>query len=96
MKSAFDEHRESVERFVRSENVARFRRMFETEPNEFERRILSDLIDQETERKGTRSTLVWGGLGFDFLGNRGMNCSEWFLGTHLRLERENDGAQVLS
>ena len=51
MKSAFDEQRESVERFVRSENVARFRRMLETEPNESERRILSDLIDQETERQ---------------------------------------------
>jgi hypothetical protein len=51
MKIAFDEQRESVERFVRSENVARFRRMLETEPNESERRILSDLIDQETERQ---------------------------------------------
>ena len=51
MKSAFDEQRESVERFVRSENVPRFRRMLETEPNESERRILSDLIDQETERQ---------------------------------------------
>jgi hypothetical protein len=60
MKSAFDEHRESVERFVRSENVARFRRMFETEPNESERRILSDLIDQETG--GQRDT-VDSGLG---------------------------------
>ena len=96
MKSAFDEHRESVERFVRSENVARFRRMFETEPNESERRILSDLIDQETERQRDAVDFGLGGLGFDFLGNRGMNCSEWFLGTHLRLERENDGAQVLS
>jgi hypothetical protein len=51
MKSAFDEQRECVEQFVRSENVARFRRMLETEPNESERRILSDLIDQETERQ---------------------------------------------
>jgi hypothetical protein len=50
MQSAFDEQRENVERFVRSENVAR-RRMLETEPNESERRILSDLIDQETERQ---------------------------------------------
>ena len=51
MKSAFDEQRESVERFVRSENIARFRRMLKTEPNESERRILSGLIDQETERQ---------------------------------------------
>jgi hypothetical protein len=51
MKSALDEQRESVERFARSENVARFRRLLKTEPNESERRILSDLIDHETERQ---------------------------------------------
>jgi hypothetical protein len=51
MKIAFDEQRESVERFVRSENIARFRRMLENEPGESEHRILSDLIDQETKRQ---------------------------------------------
>jgi hypothetical protein len=50
MNGPASEHQERLERFVQSENVARFRRLLATEPDEAERDLLLGLLFEEEEK----------------------------------------------
>jgi hypothetical protein len=66
MNDSERERRMEVERFVCHENVARFRHLLTTDPNERERNMLSSLLAEEQKKQiqlGDRPKLVvaWGG-----------------------------------
>ena len=61
MSDSEQERRMEVERFVCHENVARFRHLLMTDPNERERKMLISLLAEEQEKQiqiGDRRKLV--------------------------------------
>jgi hypothetical protein len=61
MNDSEPERRMKVERFVCHENIARFRHLLTTDPNERERKMLVSLLAEEQEKQiqlGDRPNLV--------------------------------------